>query len=81
MGLGSEVVVGEGVEAVGLSGFVCCDSAGFVWVGICLGWVLAGICLGWDLAGVCFELCFWLRRMWGLCGGGCWLLAESYWLC
>ena len=38
-----------------------------------LGW----ICLGWDLAGVCFELCFWLQRMWWLCGGGCWLLAEG----
>ena len=37
MGLGLEVGVGEGVEAVGLSGFVCCGSAGFVWVGVCLG--------------------------------------------
>ena len=80
MGLGSEVVVGEGVEAVGLLGFVCCGSAGFVWVGICLGWVLAGICLGWDLAGVCFELCFWLRRMWGcvVVAVGCWQRAVGY---
>ena len=38
MGLGLEVGVGEGVEAVGLSGFVCCGSAGFVWVGFV--WVL-----------------------------------------
>ena len=36
MGLGLEVGVGEGVEAVGLSGFVCCGSAGFVWVGVWL---------------------------------------------
>ena len=39
MGLGLEVGVGEGVEAVGLSGFVCCSSAGFVWVGVWLGFV------------------------------------------
>ena len=36
MGLGLEVGVGEGVEAVGLSGFVCCGSARFVWVGVWL---------------------------------------------
>ena len=42
----------------------------------CLGWVYG--CLLWNLAGfvwVFFELCFWLWRMWWLCGGGCWLLA------
>ena len=38
MGLGLEVGVGEGegVEAVGLSGFVCCYSARFVWVRVWL---------------------------------------------
>ena len=77
MGLGLEVGVGEGVEAVGLSGFVCCGSVGFVWVGVWLGFG-GWICLGWDLAGVCFKLCFWLRRMWWLCGGGCWLLAAMW---
>ena len=80
MGLGLEVGVGEGVEAVGLSGSVCCGSTGFVWVGVWLGFG-GWICLGWDLAEVCFELCFWLQRMWWLCGGGCWLLAEGCWLC
>ena len=39
---------------------------GFVWVGVWLGFV-------W----VFFELCFWLWRMWWLCGGGCWLLAYG----
>ena len=68
MGLGLEVGVGEGVEAVGLSGFV--------WVGVWLGFG-GWICLGWDLAGVCFELCFWLRRIWWLRGGGCWMLVEG----
>ena len=64
--LGLEVGVGEGVEAVGLSGFVCCGSAGFVccgsarfvWVGFLLD--LFGLGFGW----VCFQLCFWMRRMW-----------------
>ena len=41
MGLGLEVGVGEGVETVGLSGFVCCSSAGFVWVGVWLGFALS----------------------------------------
>ena len=42
MGLDLEVGVGEGVEAVGLSGFVCCGNARFVWVGVWLGffWVV-----------------------------------------
>ena len=48
MGLGLEVGVGEGVEAVGLSGFVCCSSTGFVWVGV---WRLDlfGLGFGWGL--------------------------------
>ena len=71
MGLGLEVGVGEGVEAVGLSGLFVAATLDLSGLGF--GW----ICLGWDLAGVCFELCFWLRRMWWLCGGGCWLLAEG----
>ena len=41
MGLGLEVGVGEGVKAVGLSRFVCCGSARFVWVGIWLGFALS----------------------------------------
>ena len=45
MGLGLEVGVGEDVEAVGLSGFVCCGSAGFVWVGV---WRLDLLGLGFD---------------------------------
>ena len=46
------------------------------------GWDLMGWgygCLLWNLVGfvwVFFELCFWLWRMWWLCGGGCWLLAT-----
>ena len=47
MGLGLEVGVGEGVEAVGLSGFVCCGSAGFVWVRVWLD--LFGLGFGWGL--------------------------------
>ena len=54
MGLGLEVGVGEGVEAVGLSGFVCCGSAGFVWVGICLGWDFFGLAFGWIFFGLGF---------------------------
>ena len=79
MGLGLEVGVGEGVEAVGLSGFVCCGNAGFVWVGICLGWgltgfVWVGIWLGFALS--CVFGC-------GGCGGcvvvavGCWQKAVD----
>ena len=45
MGLGLEVGVGEDVEVVGLSGFVCCGSAGFVWVGV---WRLDLLGLGFD---------------------------------
>ena len=47
----------------------------------CLGWGYG--CLLWNLVGfvwVFFELCFWLWRMWWLCGGGCWLLAAVWWL-
>ena len=48
MGLGLEVGVGKGVEAMGLSGSVCCGSAGFVWVGV---WRLdlLGLGFGWGL--------------------------------
>ena len=79
MGLVLEVGMGEGVEAVGLLGFVCCGSAGFVWVGICLGQRLAGffwvgIWLGFALS--CVFGC-------GGCGGcvvvavGCWQRAVD----
>ena len=47
----------------------------------CLGWGYG--CLLSNLAGfvwVFFELCFWLWRMWWLCGGGCRLLAAVWWL-
>ena len=47
MGLGLEVGVGEGVEAMGLLGFVCCGSTGFVWVGVWLD--LFGLGFGWGL--------------------------------
>ena len=47
MGLGLEVGVGEGVEAVGLSGFVCCGSTVLVWVGVWLD--LFGLGFGWGL--------------------------------
>ena len=40
-GFGFRTGVGECVEAVGLSGFVCCGNAGFVWVGIWLGFALS----------------------------------------
>ena len=58
---------------------ICLGREGFGWdlMG-CLGWGYG--CLLWNLAGfawVCFELCFWLWRMWWLCGGGCWLLADG----
>ena len=46
-----------------------------------MGWGYG--CLSWNLAGfvwVLFELCFWLWRMWWLCGGGYWLLAAVWWL-
>ena len=69
MGLGLEVVVGEGVEAVGLSGFVCCDSAGFVWVGFWLEFVWVGIWAGFALS--CVFGC-------GGCGG-CVVVAVSCW--
>ena len=77
MGLGLEVGVGEGegVEAVGLSGFVCCGIAGFVWVGFWLEFVWVGIWLGFALS--CVFGC-------GGCGGcvvvavGCWQRAVGY---
>ena len=51
MGLGLEV----GVEAVGLSGFVCCGSAGFVWVGVWLDLFGLGLVRVWlDLFGLGF---------------------------
>ena len=68
-----------------------CVCLGWGLAGICLGregfdWDLRGYlgcgygCLLWNLVGfswVCFELCFWLWRMWWLCGDGCWLLADG----
>ena len=58
--LSLEVGVREGVEAVGLSGFVV--EVVVVVVGLPI-WC----CELW----VCFELCFGLWGMWWLCGGGC----------
>ena len=52
MGLGLEVGVGEGVEAMGLSGSVCCGSVGFFWVGGLAGvWQLDlfGLGFSWGL--------------------------------
>ena len=75
MGLGLEVGVGEGVEAMGLSGSVCCGSVGFFWVGgLAAGFVWIGIWLGFALS--CVFGC-------GGCGGcvvvavGCWQRAVD----
>ena len=58
IGLGLEVGVGEGVEAMGLSGFVCCGSARFVWVGVWLdlfglGAMAMWVLVWWLLESVC----------------------------
>ena len=76
MGLGLEVGVGEGVEAVGLSGFVCCGSVGPL--------DLFGLGFGWGLAAGFVWVGIWLRFalscVFGCRGcGGCVVVAVGCW--